>query len=65
MGVAGAVLGEAPATRRLEGGETHSLWQGNQVWGLEAGVGRPWGQRVWVWGTRESASGSEGLLRGQ
>lgn len=46
MAVAGAVLGEAPAARRLAGGETHSLWQGDQVGGSEAGrVGRPWGER--------------------
>ena len=34
------------------------------MWGLDWEGGGPWGQRVWVWGTRQSASESEGLCKG-
>lgn len=35
-----------------------------QAGSLGWGLGGPWGQRVLVWGTRQGASGSEGLCRG-
>ena len=56
MAVAGAVLREAPASCRLAGGETHSLWQGDQVWGPEA-----WGGGLYL-GTSECGSGGLGRM---
>ena len=50
--------------RLLSGKETRCVSPDGPGRELGVGVGVPWGQRVWIWGTTQGASGSEGLCRG-